>query len=129
MRPRWIGRWLIGVGAIHTLFGVVAFRAPLRALLDAGIVNALSAREPMRNLAFWFLVAGVMIALVGTVVDALEQATRGTVPKVVGWTLLLTALVGIVLAPASGFWLLLPAAVGALRATGVVTPSAPGRAP
>jgi hypothetical protein len=112
---RWIGRWLMGVGALHTIVGLIAFAAPLREVIDAGVVNALGSRDPLRNLAFWFLFGGMTTALVGYLADWIERATGGPLPAALGGALLLLALVGVTLAPASGFWLVLPAAVGILR--------------
>jgi hypothetical protein len=112
---RWVGRWLLGVAALHTFVGLVAFAAPLRALLAPGAVDVLGAGDPRRALAFWFLVSGVLTALVGYLTDRLERATGGPLPAALGWALLLLGVGGGVLAPVSGFWLVLPAAVGALR--------------
>jgi hypothetical protein len=111
---RWVGRWLMGVGALHTLLGLVVFAAPLRQLADAGWVNALGSRDPMRKLAFWFLFGGVFTVLVGHLTDWIEQLPGGALPRSLGWALLLTATIGVTLAPASGFWLVFPAAIGAL---------------
>jgi len=122
---RWIGRWLMGVGALHSLLGLVVFSAPLRDLLEAGVVNALGSRDPVRNLAFWFLFGGVMTALVGYLVDWVERAPGGVLPRPLGWSLLLIAVLGVTLAPASGFWLVLPAAVGILLRSRPATHRAP----
>ena len=111
---RWVGRWLMGVGALHSVLGLVVFAAPLRELVDAGVVNALGSRDPLRNLAFWFLFGGVMTALVGYLADWIERAPGGMLPPALGWVLLLTAAAGATLAPASGFWFVFPAAIGIL---------------
>ena len=111
---RWVGRWLMGVGALHTLLGLVVFAAPLRELVDAGWVNALGSRDPMRNLAFWFVFGGVFTVLVGHLADWIERLPSAALPRSLGWALLITAAVGATLAPASGFWLVFPAAIGAL---------------
>jgi hypothetical protein len=111
---RWIGRWLVGVGAVHSLLGLIVFAAPLRELVDAGWLDALGSRDPMRNLAFWFLFGGVFTCLVGYLIDWIERLPATVIPRPVGWTLLITAMIGVTLAPASGFWLVFPAAIGAL---------------
>ena len=111
---RWIGRWLAGVGILHSVFGLIVFAAPLHELIDAGWLNALGSRDPMRNLAFWFVFAGVFTCLVGYLIDWIERVPGVAMPRAVGWTLLVTAIVGATLAPASGFWLVFPAAFGAL---------------
>lgn len=112
---RWIGRWVMAVGALHTLLGLVVFAPQLRELLAAGGWNALGDRDPMRSLAFWFLFGGLYALLIGALADWIERATGGPLPRVFGWTLLGSTVVGAVLAPVSGFWLLVPPAVAALR--------------
>lgn len=111
---RWIGRWLIGVGVLHSLLGLFVFAAPLRQLIDSGWLNALGSRDPMRNLAFWFVFGGVFTVLVGYLIDWIERLPGAVVPRPAGWTLLVTAVVGVFLAPLSGFWLVFPPAVGVL---------------
>ena len=113
MKQRWIGRWLVVVGALHTLLGLIVFAAPLRELIGAGWLNVLGSRDPMRSLAFWFLFGGVFICLVGYLIDWIERLPGAVLPRPVGWTLLITATVGVMLAPVSGFWLAFPAAIGA----------------
>lgn len=118
---RWIGRWLATVGALHTLLGVVAFSTPLRASIGAGPLNVLGGGEPLRGVAFWFLFGGVFICLVGYLIDWIERTPEVALPRPVGWTLLATAVVGVAVAPVSGFWLAFPPAVGLLmrsRASG-----------
>jgi hypothetical protein len=113
VKQRWIGRWLVVVGALHTLLGLIVFAAPLRELIGAGWLNVLGSRDPMRSLAFWFLFGGVFICLVGYLIDWIERLPGAVLPRPVGWTLLITATVGVMLAPVSGFWLAFPAAIGA----------------
>ena len=107
-RRQWIGRWTLIVGALHTLVGFAVFAAPLGALAQRGF-NGLGDRDPLRNLAFWFVFAGIYLVLAGHLADRLERA--GTLPRSFGWTLLVTTIVGVVLAPASGFWLAFPPAI------------------
>lgn len=111
---RWIGRWLVTVGALHTLLGLFVFAAPLRAFVGAGPLNVLGGGEPLRSVAFWFLFGGVFICLVGYLIDWAERTPGAVLPRPVGWTLLATAVVGVAVAPVSGFWLAFPPAVGLL---------------
>ncbi len=111
---RWIGRWLVGVGVLHTLSAVVAFGAPLGEILAAGVWNTLVG-HPRRELAFWFLVSGAFVLLLGAVIDWIEQRAAGRVPQILGTGLLLVAALGILVEPASGFWLFVPPAIAALR--------------
>jgi Family of unknown function (DUF6463) len=72
-----------------------------------------------RPLAFWFLAAGLQLILLGALTDWIEaRRPRMQLPRFFGWTLLAFAVGGIVLLPVSGFWLLLPPALGILTRRG-----------
>ena len=63
---------------------------------------------------FWSISFGLALLVVGVLVRDLDR--RGQpVPRVVGALLLGMAVVGAVLVPASGFWLVIPAAYGIAR--------------
>lgn len=109
----WVGRWLIVVSIIHTLFAVVAFPQVLRSLVAAGIFNSVGT-DPMRGAVAWFVLFGVLLFVYGHAITLLERATGGALPKSVGWSLLAVVIAGVVLMPASGFWLALPPAVAVL---------------
>ena len=76
MMRRWIGRSLIGIGLIHVLLGGFLYAEPLQDIVNAGIWNSLEL-EPLRHLAFWFLVDGFWVILLGLVVDWSEQKMGG----------------------------------------------------
>jgi hypothetical protein len=110
---RWVGRWLLGVGAIHTGYGLWAFAAPLRAIGADGFWNAVDA-DPGRRLAFWFLFTGFVFLLTGALVDHTEAQEAGRLPWFVGYALLLLGVGGAVLIPVSAIWLLIPPAAAVL---------------
>jgi Family of unknown function (DUF6463) len=121
---RWTGRWLLAVGALHTAFGLAVFREQVALLARSGPWNAL-ADHPESELAFWFILSGWLMVLAGGLADALEG--QGVAPP--HWFaggLLAVVLVGLILMPVSGFWLLLPPAVGALRRRSPHRSGAPG---
>lgn len=111
---RWIGRWIIGVGILHSVIGFVLFAAPLREIVEAGLWNSLRPSTPLRYLTFWFMFGGVVTILVGYLADWIERVAARPLPRPLGWTLLGVALAGVILTPVSGFWLVFPAAFGAL---------------
>ncbi len=110
---RWIGRWLLVVAALHVALGVGAGSARLRTLAARGW-SALAGAAVEERLAFWFVAAGVLLALVGALADDFE-VRRVRLPPLGGVLLLALAALGVVLDPASGFWLLVPPALGWLR--------------
>jgi hypothetical protein len=114
---RWIGRWIVAVSAIHTIFGVTVFRAVLAEIARAGIWNSIG-EGPMRAAVAWFLLSGFFMAVLGLTVDTIEQSGQQRPLRAAGIGLFLTIIVGIVLMPASGFWLLLPPALAMIGRRG-----------
>lgn len=115
---RWIGRWVMGVGAVHNAAGLYFFADVLLEIVRAGVLNAVD-MDPMRNLAFWFLFSGFLLILVGYLVDRMELLGRDRIPSAVGtWFAALTVL-GVVTMPASGFWLMIPPVMACLRRASV----------
>jgi hypothetical protein len=120
IRKIWIGRWLILVAILHTLFAVVVFGKIFLELMQRGVFNTVG-QDPMTAAAVWFLLFGAVLALMGMAIHALEQNSNFTSARAIGaGTLLLTTL-GIALMPASGFWLALPAAFGLMRLKSTAT--------
>lgn len=110
---RWIGRWIVGVGILHTLFGVIMGVSTLWAISHEGVWNSIDG-HPGRPEVFWFLTSGFLIILLGALVDWLEG--RGlTPPRFFGWSFLALLVVMIVLMPVSGVWLLVPPVLGLIR--------------
>jgi uncharacterized membrane protein HdeD (DUF308 family) len=70
-----------------------------------------SASNDFDRLAIWFLVAGVLMFLIGYLFLFMPH-----IPKLAGWILGAVAVIGGFLIPASGFWLLLPPTIGIVLA-------------
>lgn len=107
---RWVGRWIIGVGIIHTAVGLWLFRKSLTAIFRDGLWNAVDG-HPGRPLAFWFVFLGLFTIVFGRLVDWLESRNLSP-PRFVGWAFFSLAVFAIVTQPESGGWLLLPAGLG-----------------
>lgn len=110
---RWIGRWLIAVSIIHTVFAVVVFGKVLASIVQRGVFNTVGS-DPMTAAVVWFVLFGVVLFICGLAISALEHASTGLLPKSLGWSLLALVALGVVLMPVSGFWLAIPPAVGIL---------------
>jgi hypothetical protein len=108
----WKSKWVMAVALIHTLFGVIVFRADYVALyknnIVAGIENAQVA------FAVWFLLFGQVLFFSGYAMLRLEQ--KGDIESEKGMALQLLALtlVGVVIMPDSGFWLMFPPIIAML---------------
>ena len=110
---RWRGRWLLAVAAVHTVFAAVVFAAPIGAMVRRGLYDTVN-DDTLRGAVAWFVLFGAALAIAGLAVDQLERVgapLRGT-----GVALLAMTALGIVLMPASGFWLALPVAVSMIFA-------------
>lgn len=98
----WIGRWLIGVSIIHTLFAVVVFGKVLLSVVQRGVFNTVGT-DPMVGAVVWFVLFGAALFICGLVVSTLERSSPSPLPKSLGWSLLALATLGAILMPASGF--------------------------
>ena len=106
----WIGKWLFGVGVIHLSFGLAFMHDVLAVLWSEGLWNTVNGQPP-REAVFWFLCAGIMLLIVGVLVNQTER--RGlAVPRFVIWSFIGLVVVGVVVMPISGIWLLIPPALG-----------------
>ena len=120
--PRWVGRWLMTVGAWHMLFGLWWFATPLRLVAREGMWNSVGWSADQRALAFWFLAAGAFGLLAGSLADDAE-ARGQLLPRSFGGGLTVLALIGGVALPRSAFWLLLVPGLAALHAHHTATRS------
>lgn len=109
----WKGSWLMGVAVIHTGFSVAVFGDELREVAARGVFDSVGS-DPMVGAVAWFVLFGVVLFICGLAVAALDHATLGELPKPLGWSLLALATLGVVLMPASGFWLAFPPAIAML---------------
>ncbi len=110
---RWVGRWIIVVSAIHTVFALAIFGNVLAAILKRGVFNTVG-NDPMTGAVVWFVLFGAMLFIYGLLVDAIEKNSSGQLPENIGWSLLAIGIIGIVLMPASGFWLIFPPAIAVI---------------
>ena len=104
----WIGRWLMGVAVLHSAIAIAIYHETLLSVWQAGVFNTVTG-HPAIGAIVWSLLFGCVAFVGGLAVTALESA-HVPVPKTVGACLLALAIVGVVLVPVSGFWLLFPVA-------------------
>ena len=112
MRP-WIGRWLIGTSIIHALYDVVVHGNVLLSVVQRGVFNTVGT-DPRVRAVVWSVLFGLVVFITGLAVSALERSSSGVLPKSLGWSMLALAASGVVLMPASGFWLAFPPAIAVL---------------
>jgi hypothetical protein len=105
---QWIGRWLMGVAILHSAIAIAVYHKIILSVWEAGVFNTVVG-NPVIGAVVWSLLFGCVAFIGGLAVNALESASI-PVPKTVGACLLALAIIGVVLVPVSGFWLLLPVA-------------------
>ena len=102
----WIGKWVIFVALGHSVVASILFGKTYRDLVINGIYNSVNSEKI--GLAVWFLLFGLILFVVGILISTIEKNGL-RVPKSIGAALLLPTIIGVVLMPVSGFWLMLPA--------------------
>ena len=103
---RLTGYLLIGIGIVHTVYGVLKGWERLVEIAQAGFFNAIEPHLPRRVL-FWFLFAGFFMILLGHLCLWVERRLGQRVPAFVGWELVALSALGAILVPAPGFFFLL----------------------
>ncbi len=124
------GLTTIGIGAIHQVVGGAAglgllpsvsgsTSAPLIDLWRSGIIGQAEA-DPLRMAMVWFLLFGFLLIFAGMVLHRLELS-GGKLSHDLAWALGGLCALGVLLMPASGFWL------GFIPAAQIWTRAASGR--
>ena len=121
---RLLGRALMLTGIGHAVIGLALFRHPVAAIVREGFANTIRDGQFDREAAFWFLLFSPACYLLGQLVDhALERRDRWLC-AVVGWNLIAMGMVGAIVMPVSGFWILIAIAPLVFRASRAIdTPS------
>lgn len=112
IKPRkiWIGRYLIAVAGLHTVAAIFLYGPVFLGMLERGVFNTVN-RDPLRSAAIWFLLFGGPLFLLGVIINSLEHKHDFTEAGKLGLGILITCVLGVILMPASGFWLAIPAAL------------------
>ena len=113
-RP-WIGHWLMLVAIIHTVVGLWLFQQDLLDMARLGLFDTVE-QNPRRAGVAFFMFTGFALALLAHAVTGLERAGDVKTQRTLGVGLLLIFCLGVLLMPASGFWLFVPAVWKLLRA-------------
>jgi len=95
--------WLLfALGVAHIVFGLVKFRVPLGEVVAGGFIGQFKFSEARRT-AFWFVIFGPLLMLVGhAAIHAVAMGDLAFV-KVIGIYTLVVSLIGIAAFPKSPF--------------------------
>jgi len=108
MRNR-LGIILMAIAVLHELVGLFFYSDALQDIFRAGFFNTINPPYWERDAAFWFLMFGIALFLMGWVTQWMIEQT-GTVPKFFSFGLLTMCIIGVMMMPASGLWLAIPIA-------------------
>jgi len=108
----WIGKTLVGIGIVHSIGGFMFFRPTLGVFLSERLFKTITVGgDPVREAAFWFFFGGFTLMIIGGLVDRLERLGE-RLPAFLGGSFVALTVLGIIMMPASGFWLLILPTVG-----------------
>ena len=98
--------WAVFIlGLAHVVFGILRFQAPLADAVAAGFIDQFKEHE-VRRTAFWFLMCGPLLMLIGHLAIRAVAAGDRPVLKVIGVYALISSAIGIAAFPASPLWVL-----------------------
>ena len=97
------GYILIALGIGHTIVGLVKYRTAIVAWLRDGYFNAATGHID-RLLAFWFLMFGSMLLLVGQITLHAAKTNDLYLLRLLGWYVVCIGIVGATALPRSPFW-------------------------
>ncbi|WP_309118115.1 DUF6463 family protein [Paenibacillus sp.] len=112
---RQVGLLLALTGLLHSVVGLILYGDALLPIATEGLWNTMQEGDWERLNAFWFMMFGFLLMLIGYIVSWVLKQTQLRPPTVVGWSILAIGIVGAVIMPISGFWLVLPQAWLLLR--------------
>lgn len=108
------GYVLMAIAVLHEVVGLFFYGSTLVEIFQAGFFNTINPPYWQRDAAFWFLQFGVLLFLMGWVAQWALR-TVGYIPAFVSGGVLLVSVIGVLMMPASGFWLAIPVALVMLR--------------
>lgn len=104
------GNLLIATGVIHNVIGFIMGKEVLTQIVDSGFINSVNS-EMDRNAVFWFLFSGFMMMILGKLMQDYVSEYQKPLPVSLGYYLLIITVIGCVVMPVSGFWIVLPQAI------------------
>lgn len=107
---KYSGHFMIATGIIHNLLGFVMGWDVLERIASDGFVNSVNDQMD-RNAIFWFLFSGFMMMILGSLMNQKLKSDQQPLPTSQGYFLLALTVIGCVMMPISGFWIVIPQAL------------------
>lgn len=106
----WISKWLIFVSIGHTVVGIMLFGSVYMEMISQGLIGSVNSEKTAA--AAWFLLFGFLLFITSLLVSVIEKHNTLQIPNSIGASLFTLTTIGVILMPASGFWLVYPAVIG-----------------
>ncbi|MEL6165765.1 MAG: DUF6463 family protein [Cyanobacteria bacterium J06628_3] len=107
------GYWLLITSIIHVIVGIWIYGEPLVEIVHAGFFNSIAPNPFLpdfaREDAFWFMTLTPFFIILAQLCFW-ANSRKISLPKSIGWNLLITSIIGAIAIPISGFWLLMVSA-------------------
>lgn len=107
---RYSGIFLVATGILHTIVAIILGKNAFLEIIRDGVVNAI-AEDYTRAFAFWFLICGIFVILLGQVLHFYIKKEQKPAPLFLGYSMLILSVFGCMIEPISGFLLFLPQAL------------------
>ena len=113
---KYSGILLVATGILHTVVGIVLFLPYLWAIIKNGLFNALWVSwevgfDADLSFAFWFLLCGIIIIILGQILHYYIKKEQKPAPAFLAYWFLGMSAIGCIIIPVSGFWLFIPQAL------------------
>ena len=106
---KYSGIFLIVTGIIHSCAVGAMFSNVLWVMIKEGLLNSVG-EDFTRGCAFWSFFFGIMLILLGYVMHYYVKKEQKPAPVFWGYWLLGLGVIGCIIMPVSGFWLVIPQA-------------------
>lgn len=101
---KYSGTFLVITGAIHTVYALLLGKEDFTDMIKDGLINSTD-DSCRRAFALWFLVCGIILILWGLTLQYYIKKEQKPAPLILGYCILVFAVVGCIIEPISGFWL------------------------
>ena len=110
---KYSGILLVATGILHTVVGIALCKDYLWAIIKNGLFNATwvsweAGFDANLSFAFWFLICGIVIIILGQTLHYYIKKEQKPAPAFLAYWLLGLSVVGCIIIPVSGFWLFIP---------------------
>ncbi len=107
---KYSGTFLVITGILHTIVAILINRNTYLEILKSGLIN-INSKDQTLGFSFWFFMAGILLIFWGATIQYYIKKEQKPAPLFLGYAMLAFAIIGCLMIPSSGFWLLIPQAL------------------